>query len=102
MLWAVSSLKLLAEIGLLSLLGRGLLRMWLQRLHPEHIQHNLFLKLLEALSSPWLWLAQRISPRFVIPAHWAWVALFLAAFTWLVATVAKVSLCVQAGLEVCQ
>ena len=102
MLWVVSSIKLLAEIGLLALLGRGLLRLWLARLHPLQVHNNLFLKLLDALSAPWLWLAKQVSPRFVLPSHWAWIAFLLAALLWLGATVAKVSLCVQAGLEVCK
>ena len=102
MLWMVSSIKLLTEIGLLALLGRGILRLWLGRLHPSQMQTNVFLKLLEALSAPWLWMAQGVSPRFVLPSHWPWIAFLMAVIIWLVATVAKVSLCVSAGLEVCR
>lgn len=102
MLWVVSSIKLLAEIGLLALLGRGILRLWLARLHPLQMERNLFLRLLDALSAPWLWLAQAVSPRFVLPAHWAWVAFALVAFLWLAATTAKIWLCVHTGLEMCQ
>jgi hypothetical protein len=102
MLWVISSIKLLAEIGLLALLGRGVLRLWLARLHPHQSERNVFLKLLDALSAPWLWLAQAMSPRVVVPAHWVWVAVALAAFLWLVATTVKIWFCVQTGLEACQ
>ena len=102
MLWVVSSIKLLTEVGLLALLGRGLLRLWLGRLHPAQLQNNVFLKLLDALSGPWLWVAQQVSPRFVVPSHWSWIAFLIAALMWLLATAAKVSVCVSAGLEVCQ
>ena len=102
MLWVVSSIKLLTEIGLLALLGRGMLRLWLGRLHPTQMQTNVFMKLLDALSAPWLWMAARVSPRFVLPSHRPWIAFLMLAMLWLLATVAKVSLCVRAGLEVCQ
>lgn len=102
MLWFISSIKLLLEVGLLALLGRGVLRLWLVRLHPQHIQNNAFLRLLDVLSSPWLWLAEYISPKVVLPTLRAWLAFFILIAFWVCTTLAKIYLCLQRGLELCQ
>lgn len=102
MLAVAMALKLMAEIGILSILGRGLLRVWLLRLHPSAMQNNFFLQVLDWLCKPWLLLARMVSPRFVLTQHLGWVAALLLALLWLLATGAKIALCVQVGLEVCR
>ena len=102
MLMVAISLKLLAEIGFLALIGRGLLQLWLLRLHPCAVGNNLFLQILEWLCKPWLRLARVLTPKFVLSEHLSWVAALLLAMLWLVATTAKIALCVGAGLEGCR
>lgn len=102
MLIAAISLKLLAEIGFLAVVGRGLLLLWLQRLHPSAVNHNVFLHMLDWLCKPWLWLARVFTPKFVLSQHLGWVAALYLAILWLMATAAKITLCVGAGLEVCR
>jgi len=101
MLMVAISLKLLAEIGFLALVGRGLLRVWLLRLHPSAVSNNLFLQILEWLCQPWLRLARVLTPKFVLSEHLSWVAALLLVMLWLVATTAKIALCAAAGPEVC-
>ena len=102
MLMAAIIVKLLAEMGLLALIGRGILRLWLHRLHPAQAQNNFFLQILEWLCLPWLRLARLVTPKFVLAQHLGWVAALLLGVLWLLATAGKVILCVQAGLEVCR
>ena len=62
MLFAVTAMKMLAELALLALVGHGLLRLLLQRLAPQSLASNPFLWLLATLCRPPLWLVARLSP----------------------------------------
>jgi hypothetical protein len=102
MLMVAIIVKLVAEIGFLALIGRGMLRLWLHKLHPAQAHNNVFLQMLDWLCLPWLRLARLVTPKFVLTQHLVWVAALLLAVVWLLATASKVILCVQAGLEICR
>ncbi len=98
MLLLVSSLKLIAEIALLALAGQWVLGL----LAGQRRSGNLFYQLLQTLTSPFLRGARWLAPRVVLDRHLPLVAFFLLAFMWLLATVAKINLCLQSGVNLCQ
>ncbi len=101
LLW-VMSVKLVAEIALLALLGRWVLAAWLQRVSPRGMASNPFLWMLDVVSRPFMtaagWLTPRRVPRHLLPV----VAFALLSAVWVAATVAKVFACVEAGMQVCR
>lgn len=97
-LFFVSALKLIAEIALMALLGQWLLGL----LAGAKRETNLFYKLLQVLTQPFVRFARLITPRIVIDRHVPLVAFLLLAFGWLAATMAKINLCLQIGVEACK
>lgn len=98
MLLLVSSLKLIAEIALLAFAGQWLLGLLAGRKRDS----NFFYRLLQTLTSPFVRGARWIAPRVVLDRHLPLVAFLLLAFTWVVATVAKIGLCLQLGVNLCK
>ncbi|QPF72929.1 hypothetical protein G8A07_08300 [Roseateles sp. DAIF2] len=98
MLWLSSSLKLLAEIALLALAGQWLLGLMIG----ARREHNVFYRLLQVLTGPLLRLTRRLSPRVVLDRHVPLAAFALLLVCWLAATLAKVSLCLQIGVQQCR
>lgn len=98
MLLFVSAVKLVAEIALMALLGQGLLYL----LAGEKRERNVFYQLLQVLTRPFLGLTRKITPRIVLDRHVPLVAFLLLALAWFMATVAKIGLCVQVGVEACK
>lgn len=98
MLLLVSAIKLLAEIALLSLAGRWLLGL----LAGPRRDGNPFYQLLDVLTRPFLQAARLLTPRLVVDAHVPLVAFLLLAFVWLVATLLKIDLCLQIGVQACR
>lgn len=97
MLFLASVLKMVAEIALLALLGQGLLGLLVgQRRHG-----NVFYQILQRVAHPFVWLARRITPPFVLDRHVPLAAFCLLLMLWLVATVSRVALCLQAGVAQC-
>jgi hypothetical protein len=94
----VSSLKLIAEIALLAFAGQWLLGLLAGRRRDT----NFFYRLLQTLTSPFVRGARWITPRIVLERHLPLVAFLLLAFTWLVATVTKINLCLQSGVNLCK
>lgn len=90
--------KLVCEIALLSLLGRGVLALWVARAQPD----NPFYRLFQWATDPFVALAGWISPKVVLPRHHAWVAFCLLAVVWLAATLGKIRLCLASGVNICQ
>lgn len=101
-LFGVTLIKLMAEIALLSLLGRWVLRAWLLRLAPDRGHGNPVLWLFDVLCRPLERLGGWLSPRIVLAQHHALVAFLLLMFTWVGATLAKISLCIDLGVDVCR
>lgn len=98
MLFVVSIFKLLAEVALLALLGQGVLAL----LAGGKRGQNLFYQVLQIVTRPVLAAARFISPKVVIDRHVPLVAALLLFFIWVVATITKISLCVQIGVEQCK
>lgn len=98
MLLFVSTLKLIAEIALMALLGQWLLGL----LAGAKRETNVFYRLLKIMTQPFIRLARLVSPRMVIDRHLPLVAFLLLAFGWLAATMAKINLCLQIGVEACR
>lgn len=98
MLTLVSIVKLLAEIALLALAGQGVLAV----LAGAKREQNLFYQLLQVLTRPFVRGTRLITPRIVIDRHIPLVAFLLLLSVWLVATIAKVSICVEIGVHLCR
>ena len=98
MLLLASSVKLIAEIALLALLGQWLLGM----LAGERREENFFYRLLQVLTNPFTKAVRAITPRVVLDRHVPLATLLLMLVIWLLATLAKVSICMQIGMEACR
>jgi hypothetical protein len=98
LLTLVSIVKLLAEIALLALAGQGVLAV----LAGAKREQNLFYQLLQVLTRPFVRVTRLITPRIVIDRHIPLVAFLLLLSVWLVATIAKVSICVEIGVHLCR
>ena len=98
MLLLVSALKLVAEIALMAFVGQWLLGL----LAGQRRTSNLFYQLLQTLTSPFVKGARWVAPRIVLDRHLPLVAFLLLGFAWLVATISKISLCLQSGVNLCR
>lgn len=94
----VSIFKLLAEIALLALLGQGVLAL----LAGAKREQNIFYQLLQVLTRPFVAGARMITPKVVLDRHMPLVAGLLLFFVWVAATMTKISICVQIGVEACK
>lgn len=98
MLLLASSIKLVAEIALLALLGQALLAL----LAGQKRDQNFFYRLLQVLTSPFIRAARFITPRVVIDRHVPIAAFVVLLSIWVVATISKISICVQMGVAQCR
>jgi hypothetical protein len=98
MLLVISAIKLVAEIALMTLLGRGVLAL----LAGQARASNPVYRLLAAMTRPFDTAARRIAPRVVIDRHLPWLTGLLLALVWLLATLAKISVCLHIGLQACR
>ena len=98
MLLLVSTVKLIAEIALLALLGQWLLGM----LAGAKRDKNIFYQLLQVLGRPFVSVARIVTPKFVVERHLPLVAFMLLLFVWLAATIVKIQTCLQIGVELCK
>jgi hypothetical protein len=94
----VSSIKLVAEIALLSFAGQWLLAL----LAGKQRDKNVFYRLLQVMTGPFIKGARWITPRLVIDRHLPLVAFLVMAFVWLLATMSKLSICMQSGVNLCR
>jgi hypothetical protein len=97
-LFFLSSVKLVCEIALMSLLGQGVLA----ALAGAKRDTNFFYQLLKVLTRPFTAAARFISPRQVGDHQVGFVAFFLVAVLWLVVTFEKVNYCIANKLQGCQ
>jgi hypothetical protein len=98
LLTLVSIVKLLAEIALLALAGQWVLGL----LAGAKREQNLFYQVLQVMTRPFVRGTRYITPRIVIDRHVPIVAFLLLLFVWVGATAAKISICVQVGVELCK
>jgi hypothetical protein len=93
----LSSVKLVCEIALMALLGRGVLAV----LTGAKRESNFFYQLLTVLTRPFIASARAITPRQVADAHVGFVAFFLTLVIWAVVTFEKINLCVNSNMVGC-
>ncbi len=98
MLLLVSTVKLIAEIALMALLGQWLLGL----LAGAKRDKNLFYQILQILGRPFVSVARLVSPKFVVERHLPLVAFLLLAFVWLGVTILKIQTCLQIGVALCK
>lgn len=98
MLLFLSSLKLVLEIALLSLLGQAVLSV----LAGEKRDRNFFYQLLKVLTRPFTAAARRLTPSRVADRHVPFVVFFLLALAWVVVTFEKIRLCVSVEMVGCR
>lgn len=98
MLLLATTVKLIAEIALMALLGQWLLGL----LAGAKRDKNIFYQILEIIGRPFVVVARFLSPRFVVERHLPLVAFFLLLFVWLGATILKIQTCLQIGVELCK
>jgi hypothetical protein len=98
LLTLVSIVKLLAEIALLALAGQAVLAV----LAGAKREQNVFYQLLQVMTRPFISGARFITPKLILDRHVPYVAFLLLFFIWLVATIAKINICVQTGVELCK
>lgn len=98
MLLFISSVKLVAEIALLALLGQWLLGL----LAGAKRERNFFYRLLAVVTGPFVKVARVLAPRIVLDRHVPLVAFLLLAFLWLAATAMKVKICLEIGVHACR
>ena len=97
MLLALTALKLVFEIALLSLAGQGLLHV----LAGPGREGNVFYQLLRVLTRPFTVAVRRLAPRQVLDRHVPVATFCLLLLVWLVVTVEKIRLCVRVGVQAC-
>ncbi|MDO9406026.1 MAG: hypothetical protein Q7T87_18520 [Polaromonas sp.] len=98
MLTLVTTVKLLAEIALLALVGQGVVGL----LSGAGRERNPFYRVLQLVGRPWVRVARKLSPPVVMDRHLPLVAFFLLLMVWGAATFAKVSICLQIGVAACR
>lgn len=98
MLAVASTIKLIAEIALMALLGQWLLGL----LAGTKKERNLFYQVLQIISRPFVSVARLLTPKLVLDRHVPLVAFLLLLFIWLGATIYKIQTCLQIGVELCK
>ncbi len=98
MLAVASTIKLIAEIALMALLGQWVLGL----LAGAKKQQNLFYQILQIMTRPFVSVARLLTPKLVLDRHVPLVAFLLLFFIWLGATIYKIQICLQIGVELCK
>lgn len=98
MLLVVSAIKLVAEIALMAMLAQGLLGL----LAGAKRDTNVFYQTLVAVTKPFVKGVRMITPRVVIDRHVPVATWVLLAMVWVIATVVKIDLCLEIGVQSCQ
>jgi hypothetical protein len=98
MLLFVSSVKLVAEIALLAFAGQWLLGL----LAGAKRETNFFYRLLKVLTDPFVRGARWVTPKLVLERHLPLVAFLIMVSVWVVATLYKIQLCLEIGVQACR
>ena len=98
MLFAVSTLKLIAEIALLALFGQWVLGL----LAGAKKDSNLFYQILQIIGKPFVVAARFITPKQIIDRHVPFVAFLLLLFVWIGSTLMRIRICLEIGVELCK
>ncbi len=65
-------------------------------------EQNLFYQVLDMAVRPFVRTARYITPRAVIDRHVPLVAFLLLGFTWLLATLWRIQICLEIGVQLCR
>lgn len=98
MLLLVTSFKLVAEIALMAIAGQWLLGM----LAGAGRDRNVFYRLLQVMTSPFIKAMRLITPRVVLDRHLPLAAFLLLSVAWVALTATKINLCLQSGVDACR
>ena len=98
MLLFITAVKMLAEIALMLLLGRGLLALLAG---PARADNPVY-RLLQWLTDPLLRGARAAMPGFLLERHLGLAAGAALLLIWLLSTALKVSYCLRIGVALCQ
>ena len=98
MLAVATTVKLLAEIALLALLGQWVIGL----LTGQARERNPFYRVLQLIARPWVKAARWITPAFVLDRHLPLVAFAVLLLIWGGAAIVKVSTCLQIGIALCK
>jgi hypothetical protein len=98
MIWLASTLKLLTEIALMSLLGRAVLGLLVGANAPQ----NFFWRVLDSVVQPVLGATARLARGRWPPARVTAAAALLLLMVWILATAAKLAACLSAGPGACR
>lgn len=90
--------KLVCEIAICSLIGRGALVL----LTAGRPDGNLVYGLFRALTQPFVAVVAWSSPGFVLSRHHPYATFLLLSVVWLAATLGKINWCPQAGVAACR
>jgi hypothetical protein len=98
MLLLVSVVKLIAEIALLAFAGQFVLGL----LAGAKRADNFFYRFFDVLTKPFVRITRAITPRVVLDRHVPLAAFVALLSVWLIATIAKVNVCLEIGMELCK
>jgi len=98
MLAAATTVKLIAEIALLALIGQWAVGC----MAGAGRQHNPVYRVFELVARPWVRSARWLMPRRVPDRHVPLVASLALVLVWLLAVVVKIGLCLQIGVALCR
>jgi hypothetical protein len=98
MLLLVSIIKLVAEIALLAFAGQFVLGL----LAGAKRESNFFYRLFDILTKPFVRAMRAVAPRAVLDRHIPIAAFVALASVWIVATIAKINVCLQVGMQMCR
>lgn len=98
MLLFVTAVKLVAEIALMALAGQFLLGL----LAGQKRETNLFYQVLQIMTKPFVKGMRLVTPKVVIDRHIPLAAFVALAMVWVVATITKINICIEIGVEQCR
>lgn len=98
MLTLILAAKAITEIALLALFGQWVVGL----LSGAARERNPVYQLLDVVGRPFVWLARRLSPRWVLQRHVPVVAFVLLAWAWIGVTALKLSVCLPIGDLTCR
>ena len=98
MLLLVTSVKLVAEIALMALVGQWIVGLFAGAGRDS----NFFYRLFGTMAGPFVKVARWLSPRVVIDRHLPIVAFALVGSAWIVATLYKIQICLEVGMQGCR
>lgn len=98
MLLTISIVKMICEIALMALLGKGLLFV----LAGQQREQNVFYRLLNILSQPFEVIVRKITPRFILDSHIPVATFSTLACLWMFSVMMKVEICINASMVGCR